>query len=174
MKTLYVLLIAALFTTAACGKKKDEAKKEPAKTDPAAKPTEPAKTDPAMPDPAKADPAKADPAKADPAKADPAPAGAMTVDEAGAKLTALMDKVGTAVTSAGTDCAKMGANLKTLTEEVKATMKAGESIDKDPAKKKEFDTKYGEKLMKGMEKWMPGVDKCKDNAEVKAFFTAMG
>jgi hypothetical protein len=98
----------------------------------------------------------------------------MTVDEAGAKMTTLMDKVGTAVTSAKGDCAKMGANLKTLTEEVKTTMSAGEAIDKDPAKKKEFDTKYGQKLMKNMEGWMKDVEKCKDNAEVKAFFEAMG
>lgn len=163
MKTFYALLIAALFTTAACKKKDEAAKTEPAKTDPAAKTTD-MKTDTATPDPA----------KADTAKTDTAAGGGMTVDEAGAKITALMEKVGTAVTSASGDCAKMGANLKPLTGEVKTLMEQGKSIDNDPAKKKEFDTKYGDKMMKQMEGWMPAVEKCKDNAEVKAFFTSMG
>lgn len=160
MKTLYCLLIAALFTAAAC-KKKDEAKKDPPKTDPAAKPADPAKPDPAKP---------ADPPK----PADPAAGGTMTVDEAGAKMTAMMDKVGAAVKDAGGDCAKMGTNLKALTDEMKATMKAGEEFDKDEAKKKEFETKYGDKLMKQMGEWTPALEKCKDNADVKAFFGSMG
>ena len=160
MKTFYALLIAALFTTAACKKKDEAPKADPAKTDPAAKTTDTTATP--------------DPAKADTAKTDTAAGGGMSVDEAGAKITALMDKVGTAVTSANGDCAKMGANLKPLTDEVKALMEQGKSIDKDPAKKKDFDTKYGDKVMKQMEGWMPAVEKCKDNAEVKAFFTSMG
>jgi flagellin-like hook-associated protein FlgL len=164
MKTFYALLIAALFTTAACKKKDEAAKTEPAKTDTAAKTTDTAKTDTATPDPA----------KADTAKADTAAGGGMTVDEAGTKITALMEKVGTAVTSASGDCAKMGANLKPLTGEVKALMEQGKSIDSDPAKKKEFDTKYGDKMMKQMEGWMPAAQKCQDNAEVKAFFSSMG
>ena len=168
MKTFSALLIAALFTTAACSKKKDEAKMDPAKTEPAAKGTDPAK------DPATPDPAKADPAKADPGTATPPAGGTMTVDEAGAKATAMMDKVGGAVTSANGDCAKMGTNLKALTAEVKATMDAGKDFDKDAAKKKEFDDKYGAKMMKQMEGWLPAVDKCKDNADVKAFFESMG
>jgi flagellin-like hook-associated protein FlgL len=165
MKTFYALLIAALFTTAACKKKDETGKTEPGKTDTAAKTTDTAKTDTAW---------TPDPAKAGMAKADTAAGGGMTVDEAGAKITALMEKVGTAVTSANGDCAKMGASLKPLTDEVKALMEQGKSIDKDPAKKKEFDTKYGDKVMKQMEGWMPAVEKCKDNAEVKAFFTSMG
>jgi hypothetical protein len=165
MKTFYALLIAALFTTAACKKKDEAGKADPAKTDTAAKTTDTAKTDTA---------GTPDPAKADPAKADTAAGGGMSVDEAGAKITALMEKVGNAVTGANGDCAKMGANLKPLTDEVKALMEQGKSIDKDPAKKKDFDTKYGDKVMKQMEGWMPAVEKCKDNAEVKAFFTSMG
>jgi hypothetical protein len=159
MKTFYALLIAALFTTA-CAKKKDEA----AKTDPATKPTEAAKVDPAT----------ATPATPDPAKAEPAAAGGMTVDEAGTKVIAMMDKVASAVTGAGGDCAKMGTNLKALTAEVKAMVESGKDIDKDPAKKKEFDEKYGPKLMKQMGEWTPAVEKCKDNADVKAFFESMG
>jgi hypothetical protein len=166
MKTVYALLIAALFTTAACGKKKDEAAKtDPPKTDPATKPTEPAKPDPATPDPAKPDPAK---------PAEPAAGGSMSVDEAGNKMGALMEKVGAAIKDAGGDCAKMGAALKPLSGEMQAMMKAGEEFDKDEAKKKEFDTKYGDKMMKQMEGWLPAVDKCKDNADVKAFFMALG
>ena len=161
MKTVYALLIAALFTTAACGKKKEEGAKMDPK-DPAAKTTDTPKADPATPDPAK--------------PADPAMAGGstMTVDEAGTKITAMMDKVGAAVTGAGGDCAKMGTSLKALTPEVKSLMEAGKNFDKDEAKKKEFETKYGEKLMKSMGGWMPAAEKCKDNAEVKAFFESMG
>ena len=166
MKTFYALLIAALFTTGACSKKKEGGTAEPAKTDPAAKPAEAAKVDPATPDPAKPEPAKAEPAKP--------VAGEMTVDEAGAKATAMMEKVGATVTGAGGDCAKMGTGLKALTDEVKAMMESGKNIDADPAKKKEFDEKYGSKMMKQMEGWLPAIEKCKDNAEVKAFFESMG
>jgi hypothetical protein len=156
MKTFSALLLAALLATTACKKKEETGATDPAKT------TEPAKT---------AEPTT--PTTPEPAKADPAAGGKMTVDEAGAKLTAVMDKVGTAITSAGTDCAKMGANLKELTAEVKATMESGKHIDADPAMKTEFEEKYGAKAMKQMESWMPNVEKCKDNAEVQGFFAAM-
>lgn len=157
MKIFSALLIAALFTTAACKKKDEAAKVDPAKADMAAKTTDTPKGDMAAPDPAKA-----------------AAGGSMSVDEAGTKMTALMDKVGAAVTGAGGDCAKMGASLKGLTGEMKTLMESGKSIDSDPAKKKEFETKYGEKMMKQMEGWGPAIEKCKDDAEVKAFFTSMG
>ncbi|HSK01481.1 MAG TPA: hypothetical protein VK932_09580 [Kofleriaceae bacterium] len=157
MKTFSALLLAALLATTAC-KKKEEAKTgEPAKTT----------------EPTTGEPAKTEPTTPEPPKAEPAAGGKMTVDEAGAKATAMMDKVGVAITSAGTDCAKMGANLKELTAEVKTTMESGKHIDEDPAMKKEFEEKYGSKMMKQMEGWGPALEKCKDDAEVKAFFTAM-
>jgi hypothetical protein len=165
MKTFYALLIVALFTTAACKKKDEAAKTGDMKTDPAAKTTDTAKTDTA---------ATPDPAKADMAKTDTAAGGGMSVDEAGAKMTALMEKVGTAVTSANGDCAKMGANLKPLTGEVKTLVEQSKSIEKDPAKQKELETKYGDKVKKQMESWGPAAQKCQDNAEVKAFFDSMG
>jgi hypothetical protein len=161
MKTLYALLIAALFTIAACGKKQDEAAKTDPAKDPAMQPTEPPKADPATPNPAAAPPTTA-----------PAAAGAMTVDEAGTKALALLAKINTAVTSAGGDCAKMGANLKLLTDEAKA-MKAAEKVFlSDPAKKKEFEAKYGEKV-NNQTGFAAFVVKCTDDAEVNAFFSSL-
>jgi hypothetical protein len=180
MKLLYALLTAALFTTAACGKKKDE----PAKTDPAAKTTDPAKTDPAKtapatPDPAKADPAKADPAKAEPAKTEPAktdtgkPGSAYTVDEAGAHSLALGDKIAKAIEDAGGDCAKMAANLKVLTDEVKAASALEKDFNKDAAKKAEFDKKYEPQLEAKMAEPVKKLQKCMSNPDVKAFVETM-
>jgi hypothetical protein len=141
MKTLHAVLIAALFISAACGSKKDEPRQDPPKTDP---------TTPA------------------PAKADPA-AGVVTVDEAGTRLTALMEKIGAAVTSAGGDCAKMGASLRLLIPAARATKSINEAIEKDRAKNEEFYDRYGDKLLEDLGKWLPAVEKCSANEDVKAF-----
>jgi hypothetical protein len=176
MKTLCALLIAALFTTAAC-KGKDAAKTEPAKTDPAAKPTEPPKADPATPDPAKADPAKADPAKVEPPKTEPPktePAAApVTVEQAGAKLNDLVDKVVKATTDAGNDCAKLGTALKALIEDAKVVSAQDKEIEKDPAKQKEFEAKYEKAADAKTKAPMKKVEKCMTNADVKAFTDAL-
>jgi hypothetical protein len=178
MKILYTVLFAAAFATAACGGKKDEKK-----VDPTAKPVEPtkadpAKADPATPDPAKADPAKADPAKADPAKADPAktdPAkAAPTVDEEGAKALAVADKVAKVVEDGGADCAKIGAGLKASAEEVKAAITAHKEWEKDDARKQEFAKKYEPQLEAKMKAVAPKLEKCKTDADVKAFTEMMG
>lgn len=172
MKTIYALLIAALFTTAPACKKKDEA----AKTDPAAKAGEPAKTDPAN---KAADPAATpDPAKtAEPAKTEPAAAGGggggMSVDEAGTKANAIVDKMVKAIADGGEDCAKIGSNLAAMQGDVKAMSEGSKEFDKDPAKKKAFDDKYGKGLESKMSPVVPKLQKCADNADVKAFFAAL-
>jgi hypothetical protein len=150
MKLLYALLTAALFTTAACGKKKDE----PAKTEPAAKTTEPAKTEPAKTEPGK-------------------PGSAYTVDEAGAVTLPLSDKIAKAIEDGGTDCAKMGTNLKGLTEEVKAHAVLEKDFNKDAAKKAEFDKKYGPQLEAKLKEPVKKLQSCMSNADVKAFADLM-
>ena len=170
MKLFYALLIAAVFTATACGKKKDDAK-----TDPAPKTTEPAKADPAMADPAKPDPAKADPAKAEPAKAEPAgkKGSEYTVDEAGAMALALTEKMAKAVDGGGADCAKIGENLKALTDEVKAAAVLEKDFEKDAAKKQEFAKKFDPQIEAKMKDAMPKLEKCMTNADVKAFIETM-
>jgi tRNA U54 and U55 pseudouridine synthase Pus10 len=158
MKTFYALLIAALFTTAAC-KKKDEAKTEPANTDPAAKTTEP----PATPEPVKAEPPPAEPA-----------APAVTVDEAGAKVNEFTDKLVQASKDAGADCAKLGTALKALTEDAKAVAAQEKEIEKDAAKKNEFETKFGKAAEAKVKDPMTKIEKCMTNADVKAFIEVLG
>lgn len=173
MKLFYALLIAAAFTTTAC-KKKDEAK-----TDPATKTTEPAKTDPAKADPAKADPAKADPTKTEPAKTEPEPAktgksgSEYTVDEAGAMSLALAEKIVKAIEGGGGDCAKVGTNLKALTDEVKAASVLEKEFEKDAAKKQEFSKKFDPQIDAKMKGAMPTLEKCMTDAQVKAFIDTM-
>ena len=168
MKIFYALLIAALFTTAACGKKKDNAAKtEPAKTEPAAKPAEPAKTEPSPTEPAKVEPAKVEPAKTEPA------AGALTVDQVGAKANELTDKLAKAATDAGDDCAKLGTGLKALTDEAKAYAAMEKEIEKDAEKKKEFEAKFEKQAEEKMKAPMKKVEKCMKNADVKAFIDAI-
>jgi hypothetical protein len=174
MKTFYALLIAALFTTAACGKKKDEAAKtDPAKTEPAAKGTDPAKTEPAKTEPAMTEPAKTEPAKTEPAKTEPAMA-AVTVESAGAKAMEFADKIAKVSTDAGDDCAKLGAGLKGLIEDAKVVVAQEKEIEKDAAKKKEFETKFEKKAEEKIKAPMKKVEKCMTNADVKAFIETLG
>jgi hypothetical protein len=161
MKTFYALLIAALFTTAACKKKDEAAKSDPA-TDPAAKTAEPAKADPAAPDPATAEPAAA------------APAGGMSVDDAGKMANEFADKLVKATADAGDDCAKLGTNLKALTEEAKKAAAAEKEFDKSPDNKKAFQEKYAADLNKKMETPMKAWEKCMTNADVKGFIESLG
>jgi len=171
MKLFYALLIAAAFTTTAC-KKKDEAK-----TDPATKTAEPAKTDPAKADPAKADPTKTEPAKTEPAMTEPAkPAKSgseYTVDEAGAMSLALAEKIVKAIEGGGGDCAKVGTNLKALTDEVKAASVLEKEFEKDAAKKQEFSKKFDPQIDAKMKGAMPTLEKCMTDAQVKAFIDTM-
>jgi hypothetical protein len=170
MKTFYALLIAALFTTAACKKKDEAAKTDPAK-DTAAKTAEPSKADPTTP----ATPTTPDPTKAEPAKGDTGTAGAatgtpnVTVDQAGAKAMELTDKVVKVSADAGDDCAKFGAGLKGLTEDAKAMVANDRELAKDPAKKQEYQTKYEKPAQAKLEPLMQKIEKCMTNADVKAF-----
>lgn len=171
MKTFYALLIAALFTTAACKKKDEAAKTDPAK-DTAAKTAEPPKADPTAtpttPTPTTADPAKADPAKADTGAATGTPN--VTVDQAGAKAMELTDKVVKASTDAGDDCGKFGTALKGLTEEAKAMVANDKELAKDPAKKQEYQAKYEKPAQAKLQPAMQKLEKCMEtNADVKAF-----
>lgn len=173
MKTFYALLIAALFTTAACKKKDEAAKTDPAK-DTTAKTAEPAKADPtATPTtPSTADPAKADPAKADTGTATGTPTGTpnVTVDQAGAKAMELTDKVLKASTDAGDDCGKFGTALKGMTEDAKAMVANDKELAKDPAKRQEYQTKYEKPAQAKLEPLMQKLEKCMEtNADVKAF-----
>jgi len=168
MKIFYALLIAALFTTAAC-KKKDEAAKEPAK-EPAAKPAEPPKAEP----PPTPEPPKAEPAKTEPTPTEPPKAPEVTVADAGAKANALTDdKLVAAAKDAKDDCAKLGTALKGLTEEMKTAMAAEKEIEKDAAKKKEYEEKFEKPAQAKLKDVMKKLDKCKANADVKAFNEAM-
>lgn len=165
MKTFYAVLISVVFAAAACGK----GKKEEPKVEPETKPTEPAKADPAAPAPTPTP----DPAAAAP-ETPPAGGATMSVDEAGAKATAFFDKMAKAVEDSGGDCAKMATNLKPLEGEAKEMASASKTFDADAAKKKEFDEKFGTKIMEKFTTLGPKLTKCQDNAEVKAFFTNLG
>lgn len=165
MKTFYALLIAALFTTAACKKDKDAAKTEPAKTEPAAKTADPAKTEPApTPEPAKTEPAKTEPAPA---------AGAVTVDAVGAQALALAEKMGKVADDAGDSCEKLGTGLKGLTEDAKTIAKHEKELEKTPEAKKEFAAKYEKPAVEKMGASMKKIEKCMENADVKAFIEAI-
>ena len=165
MKIFHALLIAALFTTAAC-KKKDEAGKTAPAKDPAAKTADP--TTPTTPTPPTAPALPAEPGKADPAGAG---AGAgVTVDQAGAKAMEVTDKVIKASTDAGEDCGKFGTSLKALTEEVKVMAANDKELAKDPAKRQEYQTKYERPAQAKLQPIMAKLEKCMaTNADVKAF-----
>jgi hypothetical protein len=163
MKIFYALLIAALFTVA-CNKKKDDpAKAAPAKTDPAAKPTEAPKAEPATPDPA----------KAEPDKAEPAAAAAGDVDQAVARALEFSDKLAKVVTEAGEDCAKIGAALKGIQAEAKTVASAEKALAGDPEKKKAYDEKYQKPAEEKLKGPMKQVERCMENADVKAFIEAL-
>lgn len=166
MKTFYALLIAALFTTAACTKKDEAAKTDPAK-DTTAKTAEPAKADPTTPT-TPATPTTADTAKAEPAQGNTGTSN-VTVDQAGAKAMELTDKVVKVSTDAGDDCAKFGTGLKGLTEDAKVMVANDRELAKDPAKKQEYQTKYEKPAQAKLEPLMQKIEKCMTNADVKAF-----
>ena len=164
MRTFHALLIAALLTTAACGKKKEQAAKTDPKADPAAKAAEPAKEAPgapAMPDPAKGEPAKAEP-------------GAVTVDQAGAKANEVTDKVVKASTDAGDDCSKFGTGLKALMEDAKAMVANDREISKDPEKKQEYEAKYVRPAQAKLGPLMAKLEQCNGNPDVKRFLELVG
>lgn len=176
MKTVYALLIAALFTTAAC-----KGKEQPAKVNPAAKSGEPAKPEAAKVDPAaSAEPTTPEP-KAEPTAAAagepaaPASAGSkLTVDEAGTKALALADKFAKVIAGAGEDCTKVGAGLKSLTAEIKESVALEQDFVKDEAKQREFSTKYEAQVTEKMKGTFPVIQKCMENPDVKGVLQLMG
>jgi hypothetical protein len=176
MKTIATLLFASVVSLSACKKAEDKA------AEPAAKPTEAVKAPEAAKPPETAKPpeaaapeaAKPPEAKAaEPTTAAAVAGAAMSVDEAGAMAIAITTKLSDAVTSAGTDCAKMGSNLSALQGDLKNMLDAAQGFDKDKAKKKEFEAKFGKQLEESMGKMVGGIGKCKDNADIKAFFKSM-
>lgn len=120
-----------------------------------------------QPEPAKPAPI----ANAAPA-AQPAPA-ALSVDEAGANAMALVDKLVKAIEDAGTDCPKMGQNLKGIIGDLKLAVTQEAELAKDPAKKAAFTEKYEPQLEAKLKDSLPKLAACIEDPEVKAFIQAM-
>lgn len=156
-----ILSVLVLSMAVAAGCKKDEAK-----TDTAAAPTgdQPATgaTDPAT--------AATPPAGGE----QPAAAGGggeFNVDEACTKTIAMLEGMGSAVSSNKGNCDAMGDALQKWADDNKDFIAWGKSQDDDPAKKKEFDEKCGPKMTPVMEKLGPamaGAQECATNEKVKA------
>lgn len=149
---------AVLAIGLAAGCKKDE-KSEPAA--PAAKP-----------DPSAAAPAPTAGQPAPAPAADPAPAAAAggSVDELGAKTITMMEAMAKAASENKGDCDKQAAALQKVVDDNKDLMAAGKAADKDPAKKKELEEKFGEKGMAIMGGMMGDLADCQDNENLKKVF----
>jgi hypothetical protein len=103
-----------------------------------------------------------------PAEAPP-PAGASAADEAGAQALAVADKLARAIHDGGDDCAKMGANLNALSEEVAAAVATEKKLEADPAQKQAFTDKYDPQLEAKLKDAMPKLEKCMSDPAVKGF-----
>ncbi|MBA3542804.1 MAG: hypothetical protein H0T79_24515 [Deltaproteobacteria bacterium] len=155
MKTLATILFSLTMLTTAC-KKKTEGVVET--KDPMAKP--------------------ADPVVVNPATMPGQLVGAtntmtMSVDDLGKQTVTVFGKISEAVKVGSGDCAKILTGLQPLKVELDAIVKAGKEMEKDPAKQKEFDDKYGKQVNELMGPTMTGVASCKDDAAVKAFFAGL-
>jgi hypothetical protein len=153
---------AVLAIGLAAGCKKDEKSDAPA-ADPAAKPDPSAAGTPTAPTGDQAAPTPA---------ADPAPAAPMggSVDELGAKTITMMEAMAKAAAANKGDCDKQAAALQTIVDSNKDLMAAGKAADKDPAKKKEFEDKFGDKGMAIMGGMMGDLAACQDNENLKKVF----
>ena len=159
------LVIAA---SAAC-KKKEETAAKPADT--AAKPADSA-AKPADDTAAK----PADPAAAKPADTAAAPAGDLSVDALCDKTISMLTGMADAVTASNGDCDALGTALEKWAADNKAFIEQGKALEKDTAKKAEFETTCNPKIMPVMEKLAPamaGASKCADNAKVTAALSAL-
>ena len=151
------LVIAA---SAAC-KKKEETAAKPADT--AAKPADTA----AKP---------ADDTAAKPADPAAAPAGDLSVDALCDKTISMLTGMADAVTASNGDCDALGTALEKWAADNKAFIEQGKALEKDTAKKAEFETTCNPKIMPVMEKLAPamaGASKCADNAKVTAALSAL-
>jgi hypothetical protein len=158
MKSAYVLLIAALCTTAACSdkKKKEAAGKtgEVGKAGGAGKTSEPAL--PAEPEPAP----------------EPPPRDPVAVERAGTLVTELADRLVKAADDAGTDCLRLGLHLRNMTDAAKQAMDAGAGLARNGDDEKEFRMKYkalDEKLAAPRKK----MERCASDAGVQAFLAVL-
>ena len=182
-----LLLLTAAVSLPGCkkGKKNDEA----------AKPADQAgATDQAADDKAGADETKpADQAAGDEAAAgdqaaagDEAAAGGDQAAAAGAaaptaeeqamaeKAVAMMDELGKIADADKGNCDKAATDMKAVVDKNKDLIAAGKSFDKDPAKKKWFEEKYGAKMLASASKMMPLMEKCQKNENLKKVFESMG
>ncbi|HTE53762.1 MAG TPA: hypothetical protein VK698_23065 [Kofleriaceae bacterium] len=173
LATLSVLMMSVALV-AGCNKKKEEPKTDPAATAPAG---DPAATTPPAGDPAATTPPAGDPAATTPPAGDkPAAAGKYTVDEACDKSIAMMEQMGTAVSTNKGNCDGMGDALQKWADDNKDFIAWGKANDNDPAMKKEFEEKCMPKMTPVMEKIgaaMGGAQECAQNEKVKAALATM-
>ena len=119
---------------------------------------------------------KTDPAATAPAGDKPAAAGKYTVDEACDKSIAMMEQMGTAVSTNKGNCDGMGDALQKWADDNKDFIAWGKANDNDPAMKKEFEEKCMPKMTPVMEKIgaaMGGAQECAQNEKVKAALATM-
>jgi hypothetical protein len=106
----------------------------------------------------------------------PAPAGDMSMDEACTKSIAMMESMVAAVSSNKGNCDAMGTALEKWAADNKAFMEYGKAMDKDEAKKKEFDEVCKPKmepLMAKMGTDMAAMGECMTNEKVKAAMSSL-
>lgn len=84
------------------------------------------------------------------------------------QTVSLIEDMGNAVQSAGSDCGKMADNLKSVVGkyDLKALKKFDEETKKDKAKSDALEKKYGPRLQKAMPKLM-GIMACADDPKMK-------
>jgi hypothetical protein len=85
----------------------------------------------------------------------------------GPRFVAVCGKIAAAVASANGDCKQIAANLAPLKDEALAVNQLSPTSDAD---KKAFDASYGKQVRDALAPATDGIAKCKDDANVKAFF----
>jgi hypothetical protein len=104
----------------------------------------------------------------------PAGAGAFrSADEAYDATMAFFRKMIAIVDAGGTDCAKIGTGLKSLTAEQAQWTARLRASQGDEALRKEMATKSGKKIEDAVRPSMTTLTKCTANADVKAFLDGM-
>jgi hypothetical protein len=98
---------------------------------------------------------------------------AISIDEAGTKVIALMTKMVDAAKASGGDCAKLGAALRALEPDMDAINKHARQFDEDAAQAKAFEEKYGAQIETLIESQQATLESCKDNPDVQTFFSGM-
>ena len=160
MKTAYVLLIAALCTTAGCSDKKK--KEEAARSGQAAKSGGTSQaSEPALPGEPQSEPAP-----------EPTPRDPVAVERAGTLMTELADQLVKAADDAGTDCLRLGGHLRGMIDAAKQAMTAGAGLAKNDDDEKAFRMKYkalDEKLAAPRKK----MERCASDAGVQAFLAVL-